>query len=178
MAKKSELWVAAGGDELTCSVSLHHDGMQPHIRIVLCGTVALHNTYVTNILLASVLNTDYAHAEIDVKELAFFDHGHVNQHAVECLLMVVTAVTHNKRAVVLQISDGHVRDVLEDVLGSTAVFHHSVFLQADDSAVPSRMARALRAPLSMRAFSAAVGGRMPTPRRPLSDYFVAAVSHA
>jgi len=178
MAKKSELWIAAGGDELTCCVSLLHDGMQPRIRIVLSGTVVAGNSYVTNILLASLGSVDYAHAEIDAREVAFFDRGQVNQHAVECLLMVVTAVAYDKRTAVLSISDGCVREVLEDVLGRTAAFRHSVLLQSDDPAEPARMSQGLTAAPSMRALPTAGGGRRPTRRKTLSDYLASAVSYA
>ena len=152
MAKKSELWIAAGGDELTCSVSLHHDSLRPRIRIVLSGTVMPHNMYVTNILLASVGSVDYAHAEIDARELTFFDRGHVNQQAVECLLKVVMAAAQDKRTAVLSLSDGCVRDVLEDVLGKAGIFRQSVFLEADAPPALARKSQAPRTSPSPRAF--------------------------
>ena len=178
MTKKSELWIAAGGDELTCCVSVHHDGIQPRIRIVLSGTVMAENSYVTNILLVSLGSVDYAHAEIDAREVAFFDRGHVNQHAVQCVLMVVTAAAQDNRTVVLSISDGYVRDVLEEALGRTAAFRHSVFFQDDDPAEPTRMSQALTTAPLMRALPTAGGGRVPTRRKTLSDFLASAVSYA
>ena len=178
MTKKSELWVAAGGDELTCCVSLHHDGIQPRIRIVLSGTVMAGNRYVTNILLALLGSVDYSHAEIDAREVAFFDRGHVNQHAVESLLIVVTAIAQDKRTAVLSLSDGCVLDVLEDVLGRTAAFRHSVFLQADDSAELARVPQCLSAATSLRALPTAGGGRESTRQRTFSDYMASVASYA
>ncbi len=180
MSKKSELWIAAGGDELTCRLSLHHDGERPHIRIVLNGTAMAHNAYVTDILLASVANATFAHAEIDVTEVAFFDGGHVNPYAIDCLLRVINAVVQGKRTVALSLSNGCVRDVLADVLGRTPAFRHSVFIQANDSSAPAWTVQDRTETLPMRVLPPPVIGRTPTAtrRKTLTDFVAASSSCA
>jgi hypothetical protein len=146
MTKKSELWIAAGGDELTASLSLYQDGSHPRIRIVLSGTVMSHNRYITNALLVSMGSVDYACAEIDVRGVAFCDGNHVNPLAVECLLLLVMAVVQDDRTAILSIADGCVGEVLEDVLGRMKTFQDSVIIEADEPVAAPRRAMAARSP--------------------------------
>ena len=130
-AKKSELWIAAGGDRLTSIVTINQDSaMTATCRIVIAGTAGNDNTYISSVITAATTSDTLRHVTIDVGEMVFISGRDINPYAIECLLQIIISVVNRGGDVEVLVSCECVRDVLTDVFGRQKALRHSVNIRA------------------------------------------------
>ena len=127
--KKSELWLAAGGDKLTSVVSIYQNGAALTGRIVIAGAADNDNKYIANVISASTASNKLKLVTIDVGEMEFINGHEINQYAIECLLQIIMSVVNRGGEVEVLVPCACVGDVLTDVFGRQKALRHSVTIK-------------------------------------------------
>ena len=129
-AKKSELWIAAGGDRLTSVVTINHDNtMAATCQIVIAGTAGNDNAYISSVITAATTSDTLRHVTIDVGEMVFINGLDINPYAIECLLEIIISVVNRGGKVEILSPCPCVGEALTDVFGRQEALRHAVTIK-------------------------------------------------
>jgi len=118
MDRETQLWIAAAGDDFTGIVTQIDNGTHSTLKVCLNGAVRASNGYVAYIITSSIDCVEFSYAEIDAHDMSFIDGRCVNQHSIECILIIMMAVIKRQRALYILVPDNTIKEVLESVFGS------------------------------------------------------------
>ena len=127
--KKSELWIAAGGDKLTSIVSIYYDAMALAGKIIIAGSANNGNKYIANVITAATVSDQLKRVTIDAGEMVFIIGHDINQCAIECLLQIIMSVVNRGGEAEVLVPCVCVGDVLTDVFGRQKALRHSVTIK-------------------------------------------------
>ena len=124
--KKSELWIAAGGDTLTSVVSIYYSGTALAGKVVIAGVADKDNKHIANVVSAAIAGQRLTHAIIDAAEMAFVTGRAINSYAIECLLQIILLVANRGATAEVLVPCTYIADVLKDVFGRQKAARPSV----------------------------------------------------
>ncbi|CAK0744453.1 STAS domain-containing protein [Azospirillaceae bacterium] len=118
--KTGEFWMAFADNRLTSSVSIFRRENTSMIKIKIDGLLEEDSSFITKTILVIMENKNYNLAIIDVGNMWIIDGYSINEHAVECIISIISFLMKKNVRTFLIIDDKYIRDVIE----STLSHHH------------------------------------------------------
>jgi len=140
--KMSELWVAAGGSALTCSVANHRLGGYSAVVVKAAGAVTEASQFVANIIVAGLDSGDYAYCVADLTELSFIEDNDIGEESVDLLMKIVSFALSRKMKVAAIVDNTILKEVLAGIF-SRGRGHPYVTVFSSEEWASSQFQRAL-----------------------------------
>ena len=115
MDGKTEFRIAAAGGELAGVLSMADDGRCRTLNIVLSGHATASNGYVAYTIVSAIDSIEFESAEIDAKDMRFFEGRSVNNDSIEAVVVIVLSIVDKNRAVGLTVTGAATYDLLRKV---------------------------------------------------------------
>ena len=113
--KANELWVAVGGDTLTCSVASHRLGSYSAVVVKAAGDVTEAGQFVAHIIVAGLDSGDHTYCVADLRELSFIQGYAINERSVDLLMQITTFALSRKMKVAIIVDNTVLKEILAGI---------------------------------------------------------------